>query len=335
MGYKTIEWNGKQITEPGIYSGIPLHLYHDPRICAGDRPWHDGSMRYGPSISSSGLREIFGENKSEKHFYANWRGNPNYREIDEEKKRHFVIGRAVHHLVLGERNFAKLFVQQPHEWPDENGEVKPWHNGRKTCKAWNAARKREGRAWLSLKEIEMIKQMVISVGNHPLVQQGALNGATERSIFWKDRETGIWLKCRPDCIPSDSGDFVDLKTTRTTFWSQLQKTMREYAYYRQAALAQEACREVLGIEWESFTLIFVEKAEPWHTRDVRPHDEDLHRGQRANRAALRRFARALETGIWPGPGDGNEGNERLPLSEQGRETMDTMLKYEGLADGED
>lgn len=297
-----------------------------------------GNLRtHGPSISSSGLREIFGENKSPKHFYARWAGNPAYIPDPEaeEKKRHFIVGRAVHHLLLGERNFAKLFVAQPAEWPNEDGILKPWHNGRDLCKAWNRARVAEGRSWLTPAEIEQIKQMAISVGNHPLVQHGALNGQIERSIFWRDKETGIWLKCRPDAIPTDSGAFVDLKTCQTTHWGDLQRSMREFAYYRQAALTVAACRIVLDIEWDSFTLIFIEKKSPWHTRDVRPHDDDLLLGHRANRAALRIFAKCIKENRWPGPGEGNEGNERLPLSPHAREDLDARLKMEGLADGHD
>ncbi len=145
MKTASIPWDGTQITRPGIYSGIPLSLYHSPFICAGDWPipqGHDlGEIKtFHPSISSSGLRAIFGRDKSPKHFYAKWSGNPNYKPdpLDEEMKRHFVLGRATHHLFLGERNFAKLFKIQPHEYPDPiKGELKPWHNGAAFCKAWN------------------------------------------------------------------------------------------------------------------------------------------------------------------------------------------------------
>lgn len=345
MSFQTIKWDGKQITMPGIYSGIPLSQYHNPFICAGETPvpqgcQHSGRLKtYGPSISSSGLRQIFGENKSPKHFYDRWTGNPEYHvdPEEEEKKRHFVIGRAVHHLLLGERNFAKLFIAQPAEYISDtkHGELKPWHNGAGFCKAWNKARAEEGRSWLSPKEIEAIRQMSISVGNHPLVKEGALSGQIERSIFWQDKETGIWLKSRPDSIPTSSADFVDLKTTRSTHWGDMQRSMREFSYYRQAALTREACHIVLKMDWSSFTLIFVEKQRPWDTRDVRAHDDDLHRGSRANRAAIRIFARCMKQNRWPGPGEGNEGNEKLPLSPQARESMDAMLKQEGLADGVD
>lgn len=341
MSYQTIKWTGTQITQPGIYSNIPLELYHNPFICAGTTPlpasMHFGDLTtFGPSISSSGLREIFGEDKSPKHFYARWRGNPAFQPTpeEEEKKRHFVVGRAVHHLLLGERNFAKLFIMQPPEWPDANGELKPWRNSRDVCKAWNRARIAEGRSWLTPKEVESIRQMAISVGNHPLAG-GFLRGQIERSIFWQDEETGIWLKARPDSIPTDSHDCADLKTTYSTHWSRLQQSMRQFAYYRQAALVREAFRKVLKINISSFTLVFVEKAPPYNTRDVRPDEEDLDRGDRANRAAIRTFARCLKSGEWPGPGHGNEGNERLPLSPQAREAMDTKLRYEGLADGID
>lgn len=337
MKDKTIAWNGKQISRPGIYSGVPLALYHNPFICAGDTPlpegMHFGELRtFGPSISSSGLRDIFGEKKSPKHFYAQWPGNPLH--APKADSRAFVIGRAVHHLMLGERNFAKLFCIQPTEYPNDHGVLKPWHNGAGYCKAWNAAREAEGRAWLSPADVENIKQMSRSISNHPLASS-FLTGQIERSIFWQDKETGIWLKARPDAVPTESADAADLKTTYSTHWTDLQRTMREFAYYRQAALVREAFRMVLDMELASFTLVFVEKVRPWDTRDVRPDQEDLHRGDRANRAAIRIFERCIKSGNWPGPGEGNEGNERLGLSPAGREAMDAKLKGEGLADNED
>lgn len=341
MKTASIPWDGTQITRPGIYSGLPLSLYHSPFICAGDWPipqGHDlGDVKtFHPSISSSGLRAIYGQDKSPKHFYAKWTGNPNYRPdpLDEEMKRHFVLGRATHHLFLGERNFAKLFKIQPHEYPDDKGELKPWHNGAKFCKAWNRQCMAEGRSWLSRKEVEQIRQMAHSVSNHPLVQAGALNGQIERSIFWRDEETGIWLKSRPDSIPSDSADFVDLKNIYDIF--AVRKAIRQHAYYRQVALTRDACEQVLKVKWESFTLIFVEAKDPWHTQDVRCYEKDIKLGRDENRAAIRIFAKCMETGEWPGPGDNNIGNERVGLSDEAREAAKKRLKYEtGLEPSED
>lgn len=326
----TIIWDGKTITKPGMYSGVPLELYHAPNICDG------------PSASSSMLRALNPDLGSPAHFYAKWPGNPNHIETPDAD--HFKVGRALHHLVLGEKFFAKLFIMQPEELPHyKTGELRKWHGNNIECREWLKNNEKSGRAPLDAKMIEQLKQMSISVGNHPLVRgtivkgvrHGILDGMIERSFFWKDKETGIWLKWRPDSVPTDAADFCDLKTTISVHWPALARVLRERAYYQQGALGRWACWEVLHVEMSSFTNLFVEKSAPWCTRDVRIDQQDLHRGERMNRACLRIFAKCLKDNHWPGPGEGNEGNERLGLSPAAREQIDERLKMEGLRDGED
>jgi hypothetical protein len=43
---KIEEWNGATITSPGVYSDVPLDIYHSQEICDG------------PSVSSTGLRRV-------------------------------------------------------------------------------------------------------------------------------------------------------------------------------------------------------------------------------------------------------------------------------------
>lgn len=316
---QTFEWDGRRITKPGLYSLVPMDSYHLPDICDG------------PSISSSGLRKINPDIGSPKHFFATWPGNP--ESVPEPDSRAFILGRAVHHLMLGEKMFAKLFIVQPDEYVNsKTGEVKPWSNNATDCKKWNTARAKEGRSILTPKEVHDIKGMAIEIGKHPLARQ-FLSGQIERSFFWKDKETGIWLKWRPDALPTDALDFADLKTSYSVHFPDLVQILRNRAYYQQAALGRTACQEVLKQEMSTFTLVFVEKTYPWAVRDERLFDEDLVRGGRMNRACLRTFASCMKSGIWPGPGAGNEGNERLPLSGAAREQIDKRLEMEGLADG--
>jgi hypothetical protein len=314
MNLKSIKWDGRRISKPGMYSGIPLENYHQWDICDH---W---------SISSSGLRKIYGEETSPRHFYAEWDRNP--QRIDKPTPRHFIIGRALHHLVLGEPFFAKLFCLQPEEIVDpRTGQIHAWSGNRLICQEWTAARLKEGRQPLKPKEVECIKQMCISLGNHPL--SGALNGAIERSLFWRDKETGIWLKARPDAIPTDSADMTDVKTCRSVTWAALTQTIERFGYYRQIALIRDACRIVLGMDMQSFTLIFVEKQSPYSTRDVRVSERDIEMGAKENKIALRIFAKCIKENRWPGPGEGNEGNELIKLSDRKHERFNERIRAEG------
>lgn len=308
---KSIKWDGKQISKPGMYSNIPIMSYHRHDICDG------------PSISSSGLRKIFSESPA--HFYSTWSGNP--KRIESEDAAHFRIGRAIHHLVLGEKFFKSLFAVQPDEWPDDNGVLKPWHNSRNVCKAWNESRRKEGRTPLTRSDVLVIHNMALSLSNNPLVKAGALNGLIERSIFWKDKETGIWLKVRPDSIPGDSGDFVDLKTIYSVQWRDMVKSIAERGYHAQGALIREGAIRVLKMNNPTFSLVFAEKKAPYCTRVVTLKDNDLDLGDEQNRVALRRFADCLKSGRWPGPGGDRDDAAHIELNERQRELIKERINF--------
>ncbi len=308
---KTTPWDGKTITRPGLYSGISLELYHNAKICDG------------PSVSSSGLRKLV--NESPAHFYAEWAGNPNREE--PEDKAHFVIGRAVHHLILGEPFFAKLFAIQPAEYiDDKTGEAKKWTYTAKVCAAWRAERGREGKAILPGTDVVDIRGMAESLGRHPIIKAGALNGLIERSGFYKDKETGIWVKIRPDAIPTDSGDYTDLKTTQSVKWEELRRTIADRGYHQQLGLIRTGMR-MLGFPFSSASLIFVEKKNPWATRVVTLKENNLDLGERCNRAALDSMAQCLKKNHWPGPGGDREDAEQIEIPEWSANKAEDRIKY--------
>lgn len=307
---KVIEWDGTPITEPGIYKGVSLELYHSAEL-----------FNDVPAISSSGLRKI--ASFSPAHY---WAESPyNSDRIDPEDKPHFTLGRALHHLTAGEPGFfERWFVVQPDTYEDEaTGEVKKWNGNAGVCKRWKAAQK--DRTILSMAQIEQLRGMAYSLGRHPLVRQGALGGNVEHSYFWRDKETGIWLKWRPDSTPVDSADFVDLKTTTDVRWFKLQRTIEDYAYHQQGGLGRVACRELLGREMGSFALMFVEKNRPpYDCRLVQMKDNDLALGERQNRAALHTFWKCWKAKNWPGMSEADV--EFVELNPKTQERIELDLK---------
>jgi hypothetical protein len=299
-----IQWRkGMTITEPGVYSGVPMSVYHSQKLCDG------------PSISSSGLRKIF--NESPAHFYAYWDGNPD-REDDGDTAA-FTLGRAAHHLLLGEDDFSTAFIQRPEEIGG-----KPWQGNRTECKDWIKAQVKAGRTVLTPEQIKTIRGMAKSLAAHPLVKAGILNGAVEQSMVWRCKDTGIWKKARPDCTPNDSGDFADLKTCVSVHTDEIQRTIYDHGYAQQGALICEAWKELTGSNASSFSLVFVEKSPPYCCRVVTLRDEDLIRAERANYAAAQTFANCLETGEWPGPG--NADAEYIYLAEWMTKKMDFRIE---------
>lgn len=299
-----IKWRkGMVITEPGIYSGVPMSVYHSQTLCDG------------PSISSSGLRRIF--NESPAHFYCTWDGNPERESAGDSAA--FTLGRAAHHLLLGEDDFSTLFIQRPEEF-----DGKPWQGNRTACREWIAAQEAAGRTVLKPDDIKNIRGMARSLAAHPLISAGILNGGVELTLAWKCKDTGLWKKARPDCTPNDSGDFADLKTTTSVMTDDLQRSIFEYGYAQQGALICEGWSAITGHTASSFSLVFVEKAPPHCCRVVTIRDEDLVRAERANYAATDIFAKCLASGDWPGPGSADA--EYLYMPDWAATKMDARIE---------
>lgn len=288
------------ITEAGVYD-LTMDRYH-------------GQPCDGPSVSSSGLRTIW--SASPAHYYLTSSLNPN-RE-DPGERPHFSLGRAAHHLLfLGRKGFDAEYVTRPEQWSD-------WRT--KEAKLWREAAIADGKTVLTDADLEAITGMARSLGAHPLVKAGILDGAVERSLIFRDPDTGIWLKSRPDVIPNDSGDFADLKTTTSVATEALRRTIADYHYAMQGALVGMASEAVLQRPMQSFTLVFVEKAPPYCCRVVTLRPSDLERGERQVRAAAVMFAQCCARDEWPGPGGTQQDAEYLSPAEWSVKQVDERLE---------
>ncbi len=268
-----------KIDTPGIYD-LDIDLYHSD-ICSG------------PSISSSGLRTI--QRKSLLHYWAFSYLNPD--RIEEEAKDCYTFGQAAHHLLLGEKNFREKFTIRPEEIGG-----KAWQGNRTECKAWVAEQKLP---ILTMDDLAQIRGMAKSLASHPLIMAGLLNGEPERSLIWKDAETGIWLKSRPDTLPTHADLIVDLKTTADASAHAVRRTIFDFGYEMQMALVGMGMQAVMDRTPgpEDFVLVFIEKRPPFAI-NVKVLDQSaITWGTKQIRAALRKFADCWEKKEFPGYSD--------------------------------
>lgn len=293
------KWDGKTISQPGIYENVPMSVYHGADLCDG------------PSVSSSGLRRLIGQSPA--HYWCESPYNPD--RIEREETASLTLGRAAHHLLLGEDDFNTLYIVRPDKWDS-------WRTD--ASKIWRADQEAAGRTVLLTAQLEVIRGMARSLAAHPLIDAGILNGAIEQTIVWKCKDTGIWLKARPDAIPNDAGDFADLKTTTSVQTSDLARTIAEYGYHQQAALIAAGWHAIAGKDIESFSFVFIESKPPFCTRIVTLKDDDLARGERQNFVAIKEFAKCMASGEWPGPGGADAEYLALPTWAQTR--IDSQLE---------
>lgn len=281
---KPIPWDGNVITKAGIYSGVPIEIYHQ-------------QLTDSPSVSKSGLWKMVSPEGSPADLFDESYLNEEAEPFEQSEA--LILGRGSHHLLLGESDFDANFAIRPETYPPEG---KAWSGNSGWCKNWLADRAREGRTVLKADHIKRIRGMSRSLAAHPLVRNGILNGLIETTLCYRDVETGIWVKVRPDCCPTDDLDVADLKTAASVSDKAIDRALGEFGYYLQGALVKMAFENVLGVSLGSFSLVFVESQRPHSVRVVTMRAEDLELGEQLARAGLRLMAKCLDSGVWPGPG---------------------------------
>lgn len=291
---------GAMVDQAGVWD-IPIDRYHQ-------------QCTIGPSISSSGLRTIWSDSPA--HYWATSSLNPNRQP--QEDKPHFTLGKLAHRLLLeGPKGFEEDFVTRPDIWSD-------WRT--KDAKAWRDEMIAAGKTVITQDDLDAVTAMAKSLAAHPLVKAGILDGEVERSLIYQDPDTGVWLKSRPDVMPAGCTDLADLKTTTSVSTDALQRSLGDFGYQMQAALAGAALKATTGIEMESFTFVWVEKAPPYCVRVTTLTPEDLLRGAMQVAAATAIFAECVANGNWPGPGGDQQDAEFLPISPWKAKTIDDRLE---------
>lgn len=289
-----------KISEPGVYA-LPIEVYH-------------GQPTVSPSISSSGLRTIWSQSPA--HYFVDSALNP--KRAQQPDRPAFALGRLAHKLLLeGSDGLADEFVTRPEQWSD-------WRT--KAAQEWRDGQIAAGKTVITDADLVAVTGMAESLARHPLVEAGILDGFVERSLIWKDAETGVWLKSRPDVVPRASGLFSDLKTTNSVADSDLERSLSDYGYHMQAALVGMASEAVLGRPMEEFALVWVEKAPPHCVRVTVLTGEDLDRGRQQVRRAIDQFAECVATGEWPGPGGSRRDAEYLTLPPWAAKQIDQRLE---------
>lgn len=301
-------WDGKPISEPGIYRGISLEQYH------GNRNLFDG-----PSVSKSALKHLLpAHGGSPKAFWGRWKWNPDH--IEQETSEALDFGKAVHCLLLGDEVFADGFAIRPKQFRDYKTDA---------AKTWRDGVIAAGKTVITIDQMARIARIRADAAAYPLVQLGVLNGRIERTMCFKDAETGIWVKARPDAVAAD-GIYADLKTAAKFEEDFLERQAFDAGYYLQAAMTRMVCREI-GMPFETFALIYVLNDDVPDTAHVEMSEHELVRGERVIRWCLKTIKHCLDTNEWPGARPFNGGTRHLQLKPWVKERIDQFLDMEEAA----
>lgn len=273
------EYAMNKIASPGIYD-IPIEEYH-------------GNPCEGPSISSSGLRTILLECPAK--YWAMSPLNPN--RFPETTSKALDIGRAAHALALGEPEFNQYFVVAPYD----NFAKKPgytWYHDE-----WKTAVEagRESRSLIKPDDFDTVQAVAEVQKRSAQCMRAFEDGSPEKSLIWKDAETGIWLKSRPDWLPNKPAErfICEYKTAVTIDPRKWANAAFGYGYHMQAAMQIDAVKELMGCDPIGVAHVVQEKDPPYLAELRMFPPEAIEWGRKQYRRAIRIFAECLSKNQWP------------------------------------
>lgn len=260
------------ILAEGTYDGLSAEIYHDP-LCTPE-----------PSLSSSGAKILLDESPA--HF--------KHRVLDGNRapSNAFDIGNATHLLVLE----PDAFAARTHIIDADDYRTKEARDARDLARG-------NGRLPLLRGEAQAVRAMRDAVAAHPVARHAFAGGSPERSYFWRDAETGVWLKARLDYEPNHRRYLADLKTAMSAHPETFRKRIADYGYHISAAWYLDAIERFHGAAPDRFYFVVIEKQAPHVISVVELQSEALDWGRLQARKAIRLFADCLAAGRWPGYAD--------------------------------
>jgi len=157
----------------------------------------------------------------------------------------------------------------------------------------------KGKEVLTEDQYSQIENMVNAVNSHPSASKlMKLKGRAETTRLWKDYETALDCKCRPDWLCSDDGLIVDLKTTEDASPEGFARSIHKFRYHVQAAFYLRGCDEC-----SNFIFVAVEKSPPYAVVCYQASSDMIAAGDRIATRDLDQLAKCLKSNRWPSYAD--------------------------------
>jgi hypothetical protein len=259
-----------QITEPGMYDGIPEVIYHAL-----------------PGLSSTGIKRML-------HAPALYRWHADH---PSPPKKTFDLGHAVHARVLG---VGLPVAVIPEDLLAANGATST-----KAAKAFVAEARAAGKTVLKPDEYAEVTAMADAVLGHPDAGPLLTDARPEVSILWDDPLTGVRCRGRLDYWHESANVAVDLKSARSADPQRFARHATEYGYPEQGAHYQTGTALLTGRGTAPrFIHVLVEKEPPYLVSVVELDADFLAIAYDRVRYAIDLYADCCATGRWPGYGDG-------------------------------
>lgn len=228
------------------------------------------------------------------------------------------LGRLAHMAVLEGAKFAERYVVLPEfEAPTLDGKMSKQSKAAKEMRDEFVRSLPDTAVLVTKQEQEKITGMIESILSHQKASDFLLSGISELSGYYRDDDTGINCRVRPDFMCTRRGIIAEFKTTENCSedsfrWDVFGDGKRSYWYDFQLAMQVEGFRQIEGRAPEVAAWVAVESAPPY---DVAVHVATipvLDIGQIKYRRALKLLRECITSEKWPGRQDGDDCSLIVP-----------------------
>jgi exodeoxyribonuclease VIII len=228
--------------------------------------------------------------RSKSYLWKLYSGTPAHAEFGETETTPVMdLGTAVHFAALEPDKFESDLIRGP---DDRRGNK--WKDALEEAAAY-------GKLVLTSGDYDKAGRMGDSLRKLPIVRQlSEAQILREPSAFWRDEETGLECRCRPDIYCPAFEIMADLKTTGDAspfIWS---KRAADMGYHAQEAWYTDGWQLAGGDRVEGFVFIVVETDYPHLAAAYELTPEAVHEGRLAMRKALLTYRDCRDSGEYPG-----------------------------------
>lgn len=235
------------------------------------------SYHSSAGISFSGLKNFA---KTPAHFLV-------LRNEEKEETASQRLGTLAHMAILEPERFSKSVA------------IVDGHRGKTSVKEAIAEAEMAGKYVCKPDEYSDALRMADGVLNHKFARELLKGGVAEQSLRWRDAETGILMKCRPDYLRTSDGIVVDLKTFENLTDDRIQKQILKMKYHWQSAFYLGGVNQYLGLkDNRMFAHIFIDTV-VHKCRVVILDDASLEKADSEIRPLVQSYAHFLKLNEWP------------------------------------